>query len=278
MEKVSLIIDKSIDKIINETANIVKIADMKKRHDVKIHFIPKRYRVLGGLLQSMNIKFGDFVEELFQELVNQSEDYTLEELSGTSRKKFSISRINDSLIDTYITNSQNQYSNTNADLKVLFDDLISNVNTNSLLVATDNYQLSHDIDLFFKENHTENYFYAEIKYNDDHDSGKYVDINRKFIKTYAYLYEELLNKYDRDPSKFTLKPCMFFFTNKKMMGNIFLPEIENIYRGQEIFEEFFDYIQYSDIDAYLSHISENEETIEKFDNLYKSVMELVVEE
>jgi hypothetical protein len=47
-----------------------------------------------------------------------------------------------------------------------------------------------DIDLLFK-NKSDRYYYLEIKYNDDHDTGKFVGINRKFIKTYAYLVNEL---------------------------------------------------------------------------------------
>ena len=46
------------------------------------------------------------------------------------------------------------------------------------------------IDALFQPNE-ESYVYVEIKYNDDHDTGKFVDINRKFIKTYAGLVNDL---------------------------------------------------------------------------------------
>lgn len=274
MEKVKLVIDNAIDKIIKDTAKKENILRIKKRHDKKVHFIPIRYRVFNGLLQSMNIKFGDFIEQLFQEIVKNSPDYKLEELSGIKRTAFNISAKNDNLIDAYITNRQGEYNTSDKELKEYFNILSEGIQNNCLELSDSNYTLRHDIDLFFKENDHNNYYYAEIKYNDDHDSGKYVDINRKFIKTYAYLHEHLLEKYDRDHTKFTLKPLMFFFTNKKMTGNIYIPEDINIYRGEEIFDEFFNYIEYASIDQYLKSISENESTVKKFDDLYKKVMEI----
>lgn len=272
MQKVKKVIDSSIDKIIQDAAEDKNINRIKKRHDKKIHFIPKRYRVFNGILQSMNIKFGDFIEQLFQEIVKNSSNYQLEELSGISSNKFKISKANDNLIDNYITERQVDLNSNEKELTIKFNELIDNININCKNDIDEYYSLSHDIDLFFKEKETNNYYYAEIKYNDDHDSGKYVDISRKFIKTYAYLYEHLLNINNRDDNNFTLTPCMFFFTNKKMTGNIYIPEATNIFRGQEIFTNFFTDIEYKDIDNYLKDISEKKDTIEKFDNLYKKVM------
>ena len=48
-----------------------------------------------------------------------------------------------------------------------------------------------DIDALFYSKE-KNPIYVEVKYNDDHDTGKFVDINRKFLKTYA----GLLNKFN----------------------------------------------------------------------------------
>lgn len=272
METVSLVIDKAIDKIILDTGNYKKIESIKKRHVKKVHFIPQRYRVFNGLLQSMNIKFGAFIEQLFQELVLNSDNYVLHPLSGNASKRYSISKENDNIIDTYITDRQTSYYEPEDDISKSFEQLINKVKENSLKEASEFYEVRHDIDLFFKKKDSNEYFYGEIKYNDDHDSGKFVDISRKFIKTYAYLYEILLKEYGRDPDKFSLKPCMFFFNNKKMMGNIYIPEKTNIYRGERIFKDFFTYIKYSEIDNYLKNISENEETIKKFDDLYNKVM------
>ena len=89
-----------------------------------------------------------------------------------------------------------------------------------------------------------------------------MDINRKFIKTSAYLIKELNIT---DTAQF--KPILFFFNNKKMKGNIYVPEEANIYRGKRFFEEFLD-IEYSDVEKYMANLSENETTISAFNSLY----------
>lgn len=42
---------------------------MTEKHNKKVHFIPVRYRILGGILQGLNIKFGNFIEQLIHNLV-----------------------------------------------------------------------------------------------------------------------------------------------------------------------------------------------------------------
>ena len=81
-----------------------------------------------------------------------------------------------------------------------------------IIACDDKTQLKfdHDIDLIFRDKTTGVYYYLEIKYNDDHDTGKFVDINRKFIKTYAYLVNEL-----KITNSNQLVPILFFFNNKK---------------------------------------------------------------
>lgn len=85
---------------------------------------------------------------------------------------------------------------------------------------------------FFKTNkQTGVIYHLEVKYNDDHDTGKFVDINRKFIKTYAYLVREFPNA--------KIEPILFFFNNKKMKGNIYVPENTNIRRGKAFLMSFW---------------------------------------
>ena len=96
-------------------------------------------------------------------------------------------------------------------------------------------------------------------------SVSYTHLSRKFIKTYAYLCRELnIKKSDE------LVPILFFFTNKKMKGNIYIPEKTNIKRGKVFFEEFLS-IKYSDVDDYMNRLSESDEIVNMFDNLYKKV-------
>ena len=62
-------IKKAILNIIHNTSNKQKLNKLIKTHKKKIHFIPIRYRIFGGLLQSMNIQFGNFIEILLHIIV-----------------------------------------------------------------------------------------------------------------------------------------------------------------------------------------------------------------
>lgn len=97
----------------------------------------------------------------------------------------------------------------------------------------DNFnEVKCDTDLIFLDN--KNIYYVEIKYNDDHDTGKFVNINKKFITTYAAIATELKNKNYKE----TVIPILFYFTNKKMKENHYIPEETNIRRGKRFFDEF----------------------------------------
>lgn len=258
--EVKELINSAVLKMINYTGSPDKLETLKAKHDKKLHFIPKRYRVFGGLLQSMNIQFGNFIEELMTALISNEERYEiLTEYSGKMSNSFQLSKANDARIDAYISSCQ--YSNIDVDkefpklLQEIIDDSDKNTKT-----------FKHDIDLLFKDTESGKIYYLEIKYNDDHDTGKFVDINRKFIKTYAYLVREL-NIDNTDD----LVPILFFFTNKKMKGNIYVPEKTNIRRGKGFFNEFL-HIDYEDIDEYLSSLSESDDVVKMFDDLYYRVM------
>ena len=78
LEKIVL---NSIDTIIKNTTSNKKLQKIHKAHEVKLHFIPIKYRVFGGILQSMNIQFGNFIEELMRQLVANSGYEILQEFS-----------------------------------------------------------------------------------------------------------------------------------------------------------------------------------------------------
>lgn len=260
-DNIKLLIDKAVYNIIENTSSIKKLEKLESKHNCKIHFIPKRYRIFGGLLQSMNIQFGNFIEQLISLIIQNDGRYEIiQKYSGNRSNNFKISLSNENLIDEYI--SRCQYENINIDIE--FKKLINNILNNNNDKSTVSFK--HDIDLLFKDKLSKKIYYLEIKYNDDHDTGKFVDINRKFIKTYAYLSKELnVKTYDE------LIPIIFFFTNKKLKGNIYVPETTNIKRGKSFFDEFLN-ISYSDVDEYLLNLSENETTLSQFNILYNKVI------
>ena len=257
---VQALINEAVKNMISHTGEDAQIRKLIAKHDKKIHFIPKRYRVFGGMLQSMNIQFGNFIEELMAVIISKNDKYEIiEKYSGKKSNKFKISASNESLIDSYITRCQTEDMFLDAEFVILMNQIIENKDTETRT-------FKHDIDLLFKDKTTGIYYYLEIKYNDDHDTGKFVDINRKFIKTSAYLINELnIDSFDK------FKPILFFFNNKKMKGNIYIPEESNIYRGKRFFDEFLD-VRYSDVENYMANLSESDYTISAFNQLYEKVM------
>lgn len=121
----------------------------------------------------------------------------------------------------------------------------------------------HDIDLLFSDKKDQIY-YVEIKYNDDHDTGKFVDINRKFIKTYAFLTREF---------KKEITPILFYFNNKKMKGNIYLDENLSIYRGERFFKKFLKF-DYNELSCKLENFANSKKNINKFNQLYAKIMQI----
>lgn len=259
------VMKKSIEVMISNAGSDKKINKLKKKHEKKIHFIPIKYRVFGGIIQSMNIQFGNFIEEAIHQilLVNKN-NKIIEEYSGKRSNKFCISKKTERLIDQYITDCET-HTYSEEEQKINYNKLLEMIVENEKNENLETINFKHDVDVLFKDNISGITYYVEIKYNDDHDTGKFIDINRKLLKTYAYLVREL-KIYDKD--KF--KPMLFYFTNKRMKGNIYIPENE-IYRGSRFFDKYTT-IQYSDLEDYMLNISENEETIKQFNDMYNKVV------
>lgn len=259
------VMKKSIEVMISNAGSDKKIGVLKKKHEKKIHFIPIKYRVFGGIMQSMNIQFGNFIEEaIHQILLANKNNEIIEKYSGKRSNKFYTSKKTERLIDQYITDCQT-YSYSEAEQTTNYNRLLEMICENEKDEDLEVINFKHDVDVLFKDNISGITYYVEIKYNDDHDTGKFTDINRKLLKTYAYLVREL-KIYDKD--KF--RPMLFYFTNKRMKGNIYIPESE-IYRGNRFFDKYTT-IKYADLEEYMLSISENEETINQFNDMYNKVV------
>jgi cupin superfamily acireductone dioxygenase involved in methionine salvage len=266
MNTLDNIMRKSINIMVENSLSEKTIKKFTKKHNSKIHFIPIKYRVFGGIMQSLNIRFGNFIEEaIHQILLANNDNEILEEYSGKRSNSFCISVATEELIDQYITNCEtNTY--TEEELKENYNKLLDQIMINESNKNCNVIKFKHDVDILFKDKNENIIYYVETKYNDDHDTGKFVDINRKLLKTYAYLVREL-GIYDKN--KF--KPMLFYFTNKRMKGNIYIPENETIYRGSRFFEKFTN-IRYDELENYMLNISEEEQTIKQFDNMYNKIV------
>lgn len=260
MNDLQILINNSVKKLLENSTSEEKIKHIFDKQKVKPHFIPIRYRVLGGLLQSMNIQFGNFIENLMTEIINEENRLEiLSEYSGNKNKKYRISLKNEERIDNYITRCQSENLNLNTEFPNLLNEIINDT-------ASEYNVIKHDVDMLFRDKTDNKIYYFEMKYNDDHDTGKFVDINRKFIKTYAYLVNEFNIKNLSD-----LTPYIFYFTPKRMKGNIYVPEETNILRGPAFFDRFLT-IKYTEVEEALENFSENTKNVQTFDELYHKIM------
>lgn len=260
------IMTEAIKVMIEGSVNDKKLKEFTKKHENKIHFVPIKYRIFGGMLQSLNIKFGNFIEEAVHQILLANDNIEiLGKYSGKRFNKFEITKESEQLIDKYITTASNSVFSDNQ-IKLNYNELIKQIIINEGNKDLETIVFKHDVDILFKDKEKDIIYYTEIKYNDDHDTGKFVDINRKLLKTYAYLIREVKIY---DINKF--KPLLFFFTNKRMKGNIYIPEDECIYRGKKFFDAFTT-IKYEDLETYMLNISENESTIKQFDDIYNKVV------
>lgn len=258
-DNVEKIVRDAILTLIDNTVSEKSIRKSIAVHRDKVHFIPFQYRVLGGLIQSLNIKFGNFIEKLLA-LIIERDDFA-ESLPESNKKlKLYFTSDTDTLIDNYISQRQRPESaeNSSEDFGNLLEAIVRTENESS-----DKRSIRQDVDALFRAKDG-TFIYLEVKYNDDHDTGKFVNINRKFLKTYAGLVNSL--KITRVSQ---LKPVIYYFNPIKRWGPIYVPS-QNIYRGKQLFDEFFQ-ISYSEVNTYLENISQDEEIIAVFDELYKKI-------
>jgi hypothetical protein len=260
-EQIKSVIHKTVIDMLKESTSSENIRDMIEKHDEKVHFIPIRYRIFGGILQGLNIKFGNFIEKLIQNIVEIDTSIFVMPDSGKKVRLFFTPQT-DALIDTYITSRQLQ--NSPDDCTPFFDRLLSQIiDIENSTRDEDRQGIVKDIDGLFRTK-AGLMVYTELKYNDDHDTGKFADINRKFIKTWAGLAVRYKIK---DPNE--LFPIIYYFNPKKRYGPIHTPS-RNIMRGSQLFDAFLQ-TKYADVDGYLSEIGDDPEILKIFDDLYLNV-------
>ncbi len=164
-DDIKMLINQSVIEIIQKCANDNKIVSLAKRHNKKLHFIPIKYRILGGILQSMNIQFDNFIEILMKNLIANEDRYEIiEQYSGKKSNKFSLLSKNEELIDSYITKCQ---TDGNIELETDFVLLQKEIFKNNKEGNGEIIYFTHDIDLLFRNKQTGVVYYLEIKYNDE---------------------------------------------------------------------------------------------------------------
>jgi hypothetical protein len=259
-EQLRPIVRKAVDKILQETASTAKIEQLTNIHSAKVHFVPIRYRIIGGLLQSLNIKFGNFIEKLIALVIEQDVQVQAQPESG-KRLRLSTTPETDTLIDQYITRRQLPDSADLCDDE--YDALTKSIFRLERISSLPKQIITKDVDVLFQSRDGK-FVYLEVKYNDDHDTGKFVDINRKFLKTYAGLLNYLdINSIEQ------LSPFIYYFNPTKRYSPIYVPS-STILRGSQLFERFLGF-SYSEIDTILRTLGDDEDIIGIFDRLYHKI-------
>jgi hypothetical protein len=263
-EKVKLITRKTVMQMLADSMSPANIKSMSKKHQEKVHFIPIKYRVIGGILQSLNIKFGNFIEQLIHNLVET--DHNIDVLEDSGKKIILyFTHETDALIDSYIT--ERQLPGSPDDCTPQFTQLLKKIiEIESKVDPSNRHGIKKDIDGLFKTRDG-TMIYTELKYNDDHDTGKFADINRKFIKTWAGLAVRHNIKTIDD-----LKPIIYYFNSTKRYGPIHTPS-QNIMRGPQLFEKYLE-TPYKDVDNYLKELGDDPEILAIFDSMYSRVRNL----
>lgn len=119
--QVKQIIRKTVLQMLEESTSPDNIRRMIEKHEEKVHFVPIRYRIIGGILQGLNIKFGNFIEQLLRNIVEIDTGVKVMEDSGKKIRLF-FTHQTDALIDTYITDRQ--LPNSPDDCTKVFDSLL----------------------------------------------------------------------------------------------------------------------------------------------------------
>ena len=225
------------ESINNAILKLIKSGDssikrLTEKHENKIHIIPIEYRIFGGMLQSLNIKFGNFIEILMHQIIENENRYEIiKEYSGKKNVAMNIDKQVRQSIDDFIANNMVK-DFSDEELKTNFQFLLNNIVECRRKSKDFVKEKNNDVDILFKNKEKNIHYYVEVKYNDDHDTGKFENISSKFLKTYAGLVSIL----NIDDSK-NLVPILFYFNNLKKIGNIHIPS-DFIYRGERFFKDF----------------------------------------
>lgn len=260
-DQVKQVIHRTVSDMLANSMSEKNIRKITEKHIEKVHFVPIRYRVIGGILQGLNIKFGNFIEQLLRNIVEMDAKVKVMPDSGKKIRLFFTPKT-DALIDSYIT--ERQLPNSPDDCSQAFSILLDKILEIEHCAANEQRQgIVKDVDGLFQIDDGL-MVYTELKYNDDHDTGKFADINRKFIKTWAGLAVRY-----RIQSKDELLPILYYFNPTKRYGPIYIPS-HHIMRGPQLFERFL-HISYTEVDRYLAEIGDDPDILAIFDKMYEMI-------
>lgn len=252
--KVNKLISKTLEDTVWSAFSQSAIERVAKKNSAKVHFIPLGVRVFSGVVQSLNIRYGNFIQALMSNLVKQESSLDLHELSG-KKVEFRVSGNVDIEVDRYMgVRKQGTETGLDSDYQNFRERWKRANNTEKF------NKVPNDVDLLFTDKNNQ-MVYVELKFNDDHDTGKHPDIYRKVLKTGLAL-EQMISK--------PVLPCVYYFNAGQRNLTSYLPSSQR-FSGADFFEKFLT-VDYDLVADRLKHLSETDEVKARFQELADSVL------
>ena len=257
--KLTDLIWESINLLLKDVDTQKNIVEKSEKQFQKVHFIPVQHRVFGSVLQSLNIKFGNFLEMFIKKLIDKRTCYQIENFKGNAINK-AVSRDEEGAINEYLNKRESSSQPPSVkELNGLLQTPFSEIEAIDSLAK----KKKIDVDLVFRKNN--DIYFVEIKYEDNHDTGKLPDIYRKIFRTYFSLRRHYKNQ-------FRIRPFLFYFLEQKRWDSKYMVEKENVLRGQDFWTTFSD-IDAQEINECFEFIANNEVIVNKFDQLKNKIDE-----
>jgi hypothetical protein len=250
----SRLISESLDTSVWGALEPLNVERVRRKNASKTHFIPLGVRVFSGVVQAMNIRYGNFIQAVMNALVAREPSLKLHPSSGR-RVDFRIPGSLDAVVDNYITQRKRSSSvDPDNDYSAMRGSWLASDKSN--LIASPN-----DVDLLFRDSSGQ-MTYVELKFNDDHDTGKHPDIFRKLIKTGLAIEVQA-----REP----VLPCVYFFNPGERKLVKFLPDEQRLF-GQDFFQRYLT-IDYKEVADALSRVSIDTAIKKKFIDFFLETVE-----
>lgn len=248
------LISESLDKAVWGAFEAPNVERVRRKNASKTHFIPLGVRVFSGVVQAMNIRYGNFIQAFMNALVARESNLELHPSSGR-RVDFEIPGLLDTVVDSYIMQRKRSDSDDPSEEYLSMRKSWLDAERDSLITSP------NDIDLLFRDASGQ-MTYVELKFNDDHDTGKHPDIFRKILKTGLAIEVQV-----QEP----VLPCVYFFNSGERNLVRFLPDEQRLF-GADFFKRYLT-VEYEDVADALSKVSSDTAVQKRFVDFFLETAE-----
>jgi hypothetical protein len=239
----------SLDRAVWGALQPENVERVRRKNAQKTHFIPLGVRTFSGVVQAMNIRYGNFIQTFISSLVAREVSLALHESSGR-RINFVTPVELDAVVDNYITRrKRSSVDNLADDYLAMRREWVEVGNSRKV-------DAPNDIDLLFRDGSGQ-LVYIEVKFNDDHDTGKHPDIFRKILKT-GFAIEV----HEGEP----VLPCVYFFNPGERNLVKFLPDEQRLF-GRDFFERYLT-VDYDEVARALMDVGNDPAVQRRFIDLF----------